>query len=98
MACSAYLCADWVWLALKRMEWRKWPVAALATWWCVDGNYWAYWSLVRPEAMFREGQWPMSLCLFLLAGFSWTTSLADWQQALGRFRSSSSSTDPETRA
>ena len=71
MAVSTYLCAEWVVGTLMDRRYKLWPAAALAAWWCVDGSYWAYWSLVRPEVMIREGQWPMSLCLFLLCGFIW---------------------------
>lgn len=98
MACSTYLCADWVWASIIRMEWRKWPAAAFMAWWCVDGSYWLYWSLVEPDAMFREGQWPMSLCLFLLAGFIWKTTLAHWLEALARFRHSCASIGRGLRA
>jgi hypothetical protein len=72
MACSTYLCADWVWSALRHRRYVRWPLAALATWWCVDGSYWLYWSLVDPSVMIREGQWAMSLCLFLLCGAFWS--------------------------
>jgi uncharacterized membrane protein len=37
----------------------------------VDGVYWAYWSVVRQEAMIREGQWLASLCLYALCGIIW---------------------------
>ena len=33
--------------------------------------YWAYWSVVRPEVMIREGQWLASLCLYALCGVIW---------------------------
>lgn len=93
MACSTYLCADWCWISFKNLLsvkidytpvdefmliFSKAMAALIATWWCVDGSYWAYWSIVNPDAMFREGQWPMSLCLFLLCGFIWSTKLNDW--------------------
>lgn len=71
MAGSTYFCADWVVSVAIERRYRHWPIAALLAWWCVDGSYWAYWSLMRPEVMIREGQWPMSLCLFLLCGFIW---------------------------
>ncbi|TWO63637.1 hypothetical protein FN976_28460 [Caenimonas sedimenti] len=52
-------------------KYRRWPAAVLLAWWCVDGSYLAYWSVVNPTVMIREGQWAMSLCLFLLCGFVW---------------------------
>jgi hypothetical protein len=71
MAVSTYLTADKAvgWIASGKA--RNLLAAALVTWWAVDGSYTLYWSVVRPEVMIREGQWAMSLCLFLLAGFTW---------------------------
>jgi len=71
MAISTYLSAEWVVGTVMDRQYKLWPAAAVLAWWCVDGSYWAYWSLVRPEVMIREGQWAMSLCLFLLCGFIW---------------------------
>jgi hypothetical protein len=71
MAASTYLTADWAVSAITEKRYSRWPLAILAAWWCVDGSYWLYWSVVRPEVMIREGQWLMSLCLFLLCGFIW---------------------------
>lgn len=79
MAGSTYLCAAWCWRAWVQLQWRLWPAAFLAAWWCVDGSYWAYWSLVNPAVMIREGQWAMSLCLFLLCGFVWGPGVAWWR-------------------
>jgi hypothetical protein len=55
MAGSTYLTADWFIRVLKHRRYALWPLAALAAWWCVDGSYWAYWSLVNPSVMIREG-------------------------------------------
>jgi hypothetical protein len=71
MAGSTYLFADWSLRVVKQRRYAMWPLAALATWWCVDGSYWLYWSLVNPAVSIREGQWPASLCLFLLCGLIW---------------------------
>lgn len=71
MAGSTYLTADRVVAAFMERRFALWPLALIATWWCVDGSYWLYWSLVQPEVMIRDGQWPMSLCLYLLCGFIW---------------------------
>lgn len=71
MAIPTYFCAEWVVSQFMEKQYRHWPTAIVATWWCVDGSYWVYWSLVDPTVMIREGQWPMSLCLFLLCGFLW---------------------------
>lgn len=79
MAGSTYLCAAWCWRAWVQLQWRLWPAAFAAAWWCVDGSYWAYWSLVKPAVMIREGQWAMSLCLFLLCGFVWGPGVAWWR-------------------
>lgn len=72
MASCTYLTADWFVSVVKQRRYPLWPLALLACWFSVDGVYWLYWSLVRPEVMIREGQWPMSLCLYLLCGIFWT--------------------------
>jgi hypothetical protein len=72
MACSTYLTAEWVWK--EGYKPRNWVLAVLFTWWCVDGSYWLYWSLVDPSVMLREVQWEMSLCLYLLSGFVWSVA------------------------
>lgn len=71
MAFSTLLLAEWSVTALMERRYAAWPAVAVAAWWCVDGSYWLYWSAVQPEVAIREGQWPMSLCLFLLCGFIW---------------------------
>src|SRR5690606_20922093 len=68
MAGSTWLTADRVVDAITGKRWSRWPLAIVASWWCVDGSYWLYWSIVRPEVMIREGQWLTSLCLYLLCG------------------------------
>jgi len=87
MAFSTYYFADKVWNDIglfyrilklqppREILYLMVPVftpLVLATWWCVDGSYWVYWSIVNPSVMIREGQWPMSLCLFLLCGAIWS--------------------------
>lgn len=71
MAASTYLTAEWVVSTVMERRYKHLPAAAALAWWAVDGCYWLYWSMVRPEVMIREGQWLMSLCLFLLCGFIW---------------------------
>lgn len=71
MAGSTYLTAEWAVSAWIERRYSRWPAAVLLAWWCVDGSYLAYWSVVNPSVMIREGQWAMSLCLFLLCGFIW---------------------------
>ena len=63
--------AEWSTMVIWTREWRWLPLAVIWTWLSVDGVYWAYWSLVRPEAMIREGQWMASLCLYALCGVIW---------------------------
>lgn len=84
MGCSTYLVAGWCWKSIK--EPVKWPLIAMLAWLCVDGSYWLYWSLVDPSVMIREGQWLMSLCLFLLAGFVFATA-EDLQEYLCNLQS-----------
>jgi hypothetical protein len=69
MAGSTYLCVCWVFESLTRPA--RWPVAAFLTWWCVQGSYQLYWSLVDPSAMVE--QWQASLCLFVACGVTWST-------------------------
>lgn len=71
MAGSTYLSADRFIKALKKPT----PMLlfwCLAAWWTIDGSYWLYWSLVNSSVAIREGQWPMSACLYLLCGMVWT--------------------------
>lgn len=71
MAVTTLATAEWSVSMLWQRRWAWLPLAAFWTWLAVDGVYWAYWSAVRPEAMIREGQWPASLCLYLLCGIIW---------------------------
>ena len=63
--------AEWVTMVVWTRQWRWLPLAAFWTWLSVDGVYWAYWSIVKPEVMIREGQWLASLCLYALCGVIW---------------------------
>jgi hypothetical protein len=63
--------AEWVASVIWQRRWGWMPLAAFWTWLSVDSVYWAYWSVVRPEAMIREGQWLASLCLYALCGIIW---------------------------
>ncbi len=89
MAISTYFSADWVWRAVRERRYTSWPLATILAWWCVDGSYWAYWSVVNPSVMIREGQWQMSLCLFLLCGAIWSLKPAEVLDALRRWRQGS---------
>jgi hypothetical protein len=86
MAGSTYLTADWVIRVIKARRYVLWPLAALFAWWCVDGSYWAYWSFLNPSVMIREGQWAMSLCLYLLCGIIWTADPRPTLRYLGLLR------------
>jgi hypothetical protein len=66
--------AQFVWESLRDRKYKQWPICAVVTWWCVDGSYTLYWSIVNPSLMIREGQWLASLCLFLLCGAVWSFS------------------------
>jgi len=72
MALSTYLTADRFIRALKARNWWRAGCLTVAVWWSTDGVYWLYWSLVDKTVMLREGQWAMSLCLYLLCGMVWT--------------------------
>lgn len=71
MAVCTLLTAELAVGAFLDRKWGMMPLAILAAWVSVDGSYWAYWSLVNPAVAIRQGQWPMSLCLYLLAGMVW---------------------------
>ncbi len=82
MAALTYMSADWVMMAIRMRNYRRWPLALFFIWLSVDGVYWAYWHMTDPSVMIRDGQWPMSLCLYLLCGILWTADLP----ALRRYR------------
>lgn len=86
MASLTYAGAELCVSAYMDREYRLWPVAAFWAWLTVDGSYWLYWELVNPAVSIREGQWPMSLCLFLLAGFTWRAGPEPFALVLRRLR------------
>lgn len=65
-------------------RWRWLPLAVFWTWLSVDGVYWAYWSIIRPAAMIREGPWLASLCLYLLCGVIWSRLVPLAEELLAR--------------
>lgn len=73
MAGFTYLLAPWSLRAVVERRWRGWPAALLSAWWCVDGVYALYWSLVDPRALqlMRDVNWPASLILFTACGMLW---------------------------
>jgi len=73
MAGFTYLLAGWAMHVMVERRWRQWPVMLLATWWCVDGCYALYWSIVNPAALalMRDANWPASLSLFWMCGLVW---------------------------
>jgi hypothetical protein len=71
MALTTLATAEWSIQVLWQRRWQWIPLAIFWTWLSVDGVYWAYWSIVKPEVMIREGQWLASLCLYALCGIIW---------------------------
>jgi hypothetical protein len=71
MALTTLATAEWSTQVLWKGSWQWLPLASFWTWLSVDGVYWAYWSIVKPEVMIREGQWLASLCLYALCGIIW---------------------------
>lgn len=71
MALTTLATAEWATMVVWTRKWAWMPLAAFWAWLSVDGVYWAYWSVVRPEVMIREGQWLASLCLYALCGVIW---------------------------
>lgn len=75
MALATYFTADKVVIAIRNQEWRRWPMMLFYTWFAVDGTYIFYWFCKDRHVLLtmHDGQWPMSLCLFLLCGIIWTS-------------------------
>lgn len=74
MALPTYVLAPWVIGVIERFQWRRFPLAVLATWFCVDGVWWLALKLEGNQFAIdtmREGNWPASLCLFLICGMVW---------------------------
>ena len=73
MAGFTYLFAGWSMRMIIERRCRDWPLTVFLTWWCVDGCYALYWSVVDPVALdlMREANWPASLSLFWMCGLVW---------------------------
>ena len=73
MATFTYLTAGWSMRVILERRWRHWPVMLFYAWFCVDGSYALYWSIVDPEALafMRSANAPASLCLYLACGLVW---------------------------
>lgn len=73
MAAFAYWTAPCSVRVLVERKWRLLPLAALATWFTVDGCYALYWYFRHPEALslMRSANWPASLCLYAMCGLVW---------------------------
>jgi hypothetical protein len=71
MAGTTYLTAEYAVLSIYNFDVKRFPASIFFTWLSVDGVYWLYHSLAG-NLMIREGQWPASLCLYLLCGIIWT--------------------------
>jgi hypothetical protein len=73
MAGFTYMFAGWSMHMIVGRRWRQWPLMIFITWWCVDGCYALYWTLVDPNALeiMREANWPASLSLFWMCGLVW---------------------------
>lgn len=84
MGLSTYLLAPWAVNVFERRQYRLWPAALLAAYFCVDGVWWLTLKLEGNQFAIdtmREGNWPASLCLFLLVGIICRPSIAE-QRAL----------------
>ena len=73
MAVLAYLTAPWSLRVLVQRQWRRLPLALLATWFTVDGCYALYWHFKDPRvlALMRAYNFPASLTLYGLCGVLW---------------------------
>ncbi len=89
MAGTTYFTADKVVGAMRNLQWYRWKMMLFLTWFAVDGSYFLYWFFKNRSVLLqmREGQWPMSLRLFLLCGIIWTLTPADLRQFRARTQS-----------
>lgn len=75
MATLTYLSAPWVIGVLSKVKdisVLKLFTVVFLIWISVDGCYWAYWSIVNPDALvMREHQYLTSLCLYMMCGMFW---------------------------
>lgn len=75
MATLTYLSAPWVVSVIskfKDISVLKLFTVVFLIWISVDGCYWAYWSIVNPDALvMREHQYLTSLCLYMMCGMFW---------------------------
>ena len=73
MASITYFFAPWTLRVLLERRWALWPLAALATWFAVDGSYSLYWYFVDPVAleMMRGANFLASLALYFVCGLLW---------------------------
>ena len=73
MAGFTFLSAEWSLGVVLTRQWRYLPLAVFASWWACDGVYWAYWSLVNPDALqLRGAAFPANVMLYLLCGVIFT--------------------------
>lgn len=72
MATLTYLTAPWSARMVVSRRWSQLPLALIFYYLTVDGCYWAYWTLMNPEALYmREANFYASTCLYWLCGFIW---------------------------
>lgn len=75
MAGFAYLFAAWSLRVVLARQWKLMPLAAIATWFTIDGCYAAYWHFMNPAALelMRGANFPASLALYGMCAVVWLT-------------------------
>jgi len=72
MAILTYLTAPWLIHVIRRLDWRRVPIALALAWFSIDGCYWIYWSMVDHAALvMRPANAFASTFLYLLMGMVW---------------------------
>lgn len=75
MAGLTYLTASWSVGVIRDRRWKLLPLALFYYWVSVDGAYWLYWSITKPDALImREANFFASTCLYWLCGMIWLHS------------------------
>ncbi len=75
MAILTYLTAPWLIHVVRRLDWKRLPLALFLAWFSIDGCYWLYWSIVNPDALFmRPANAFASTFIYLLMGMVWMYS------------------------
>lgn len=71
MAILTFLTAPFVCITIKRLDWRRIPLAAFLAWFSIDGSYWIY-NAIAGHLMVREANFYASTPLYFMCGLFWS--------------------------